>query len=454
MAAEHTTASLPPLTAKAIEAAEPRVTDYELPDSAAPGLRLRVTPKGGKVFRWYVTSLGRVITIGRWAKVPRPGHVSLGEARTWLERLKEAHRAGPAELAKVEAELQALRPARAAAAARPPEGTLLVEDLVKKWRLRIDQTRKNPDEVYRTLEHDILPALGKRPILDVTTREVRELVESVVARGAPTQAGRVLSHVKQLFGFARSHVDELRANPAEPLNPGDLGVANRVCNRYLTADEIPAFWKAIDRCTATPSVRAALKLLLLLGVRSGELLEATWDEVDFEAATWTLPVSHQKLTKEQEQKARPWVVPLAPQAMELFRELEAFAKSIRSKHVASSFSARGGPLSEKALNHAMRRLFESKNGKEPLLKFDGERPTPHDLRRTVRRHLEETLNVPFHTAERCLNHSLGRIAETYGSGDYVVQRREALELWGAYVERLVTGEGAEVVRLPTARSAR
>src|ERR1700677_1945208 len=107
MAVEKLTGT-PPLTAKLIESARAAEADYELRDSAAPGLCLRVSPKGAKVFRWYLTSLKRVITIGRWAKTPTPQHVTLAEARSWLERLKEAYATG--RLDEVVAELQALRP--------------------------------------------------------------------------------------------------------------------------------------------------------------------------------------------------------------------------------------------------------------------------------------------------------------------------------------------------------
>lgn len=193
----------------------------------------------------------------------------------------------------------------------------------------------------------------------------------------------------------------------------------------------------------SPTVRDALRLLLLLGVRSGELLLASWNEVDFAAATWTIPVAHQKLTRQREATARPWVVPLAPKALAILRELQALAESLRSPHVLASFHGAGGRTTEKALNHAMRRLFTGK----PLLAFEGERPTPHDLRRTMRTHLGETLGVPWHIAERCLNHSLGKITATYDVGDYVSERRQALEKWATYVERLLAPRQSNVAFL-------
>jgi integrase len=443
--AAATSSTFPALTAKAIEHAPPG----ELRDGAAPGLCIRVSPTGARVFRWYVTSARRVITIGRWSRFARPGHVTLQEARVWLERLKAAHH--ESRLSEVEAELQLLRPTPARAP-RVEDAAVTVADVAADFLRFIERERKRPEQARRPIDCDILPALGDRPIRLVTAQDCRRVVEAVVARGAPTQAGVVLAILKQLFNFALERGD-VDANPAERFrNPRVLGVVQNVCQRYLSAEEIAAFWRALDAYRGlSPTVRNGLKLLLLTGVRSGELLQAREADVDLKARTWTVPVAHQKLTRARERTARPFVVPLAPMAAGLFEELLGLARSVRSPFVMASFhpAADGGPIEEKALNHAMRRLFE---GKEPLLKFEGDRPTPHDLRRTLRSHVGESLGVPWHIAERLLNHSLGKIATTYDVGDYLAERRAALERWEEFVGRLVDPELANVV--PLARGAR
>jgi integrase len=73
------------------------------------------------------------------------------------------------------------------------------------------------------------------------------------------------------------------------------------------------------------------------------------------------------------------------------------------------------------------------------LAFEGEQPTPHDLRRTCRTHLGK-LGVPPHIAERCLNHALGKIAATYDVHDYLPERRAALETWAKHVSGLVQSD--------------
>jgi integrase len=441
--------SHPPFTPARIEALEPREKDYELADPATPGLVLRVTANGTKVFRYYVNSIGRRITIGRWSKGARPGHVTLGEARVWLERLREAHRDG--RLADVEADLPSHRPSpreRDRAAVGPT-----VRDVAEAFKKYLARERKRPEQGDRPLDYDIVPAIGDKPIAAVTSQDCRAIVEAVVARGSPVQAGIVLGVMKQFFRFAVDRAD-IDASPAERFrNPRALGVEKNISQRYLSADEIAKFWHGLDAYKGvTPTVRNGLKILLLTAVRSAELLQATWDELDFKAAEWTIPVAHMKLTKARERTARPWIIPLGPTALGLFKELQALASAIGSSHVMASFhpASRGEPTSEKALNHAMRRLFE---GETPILRFDGERPTPHDLRRSARTHLGDTLGVPWHIAERCLNHAIGTITATYDVGDYLKERRAALEKWDAYVARLVAPEQSRTAFLP-ARGAR
>ena len=95
-----------------------------------------------------------------------------------------------------------------------------------------------------------------------------------------------------------------------------------------------------------------------------------------------------------------------------------------------------GHYSEKTLGKAMRRLFilevESEEGEKGRV-LTIEHATPHDLRRTMRTHLGETLGVEPHIAERCLNHSLGKLTATYDKGEYLEQRRNAMSLWADWV---------------------
>ncbi len=458
--------------AKAVEGLRPKATEYEAADVKCDGLRLCVTPKGFKSFRWYVVDAGkrRKVTLAPWSLAPLDGHLTLEEARVWLSKLRAAHVGG--NLATVEADLERLirrvRPGQKISDA-PSDTVKAVADVFYDRRLK--PHRKHPEEARRILDRDILPVIGSRPIAAVKGPECAALVERVVDRGAPGHADKVRRLLSQLFRFAEGR-DLIERNPAARLDPNDLGIVTGKRSRWLTAEEIPLLWTALS-ADPTPvnvkrpdprtgkvqayeqrmaaladATRAALKILLLTGVRTGELLKARWEHVDLEGATWTIPVENQKGTLKRAATARAWVVPLAPTALAMFHDLKALAR--KSPWVMASPDAASGHYHPQSLSHAVRGMIE---GEPPMLTLPGGAFTPHDLRRTMRSHLAN-LRVPLYVAERCLNHSLGKIVETYAVGDdYLGERREALEKWDGFVQGLVNPQAAKVIPIPTAAAA-
>ena len=461
---------------------------YEIADKRAPGLRLRVNPPRKhsqvftRIFRWYSARPGGgqdVITIGPWAMNKQPGFVTLEQARKWLEDLKAAKVGGT--LPAVEAELQAFLRRRPApeVPASSPDRRIFGPVAEEFYRDEIEKRRKRPKDARHILDVDILPVLGARPLDDITTLECRDVVKRTIDRGAPVHAGKVLATLKQLFGWAQSNGYTER-NPAAPLKGDRIGVEVNASDRWLTDVEIPIFWRALDAAMATgrqaedghllhdsqklrPATAAALRILLLAAVRTGELLQARWEHVDLDERkpepdrrpTWTIPVANQKLTKKQERKAKPFMIPLTPTAVALFAELRELAgKSpwvMASDDASPPRDARGSPQGvaghyrDKTLGRAVRRL---QAGKAPILVLPGGSFSPHDLRRTARTHLAK-LGTSHWICERVLNHSLGKIGETYDRHDYLDERREALLKWDAYVARLLAPEQSNVAFLPT-----
>lgn len=468
---------------KAVEGLRAKAAEYEAADAGAPGLRLCVTPKGVKSFRWYVLDGGRrrKITLGPWSLVEAPGHLTLAQAREWLEKLRAGHVGG--NLATVEADLRA-------AIGRPRPGQAISDapgDTVKAvaegfYKSQIAARRKRPLEARGLLDKDILPIIGERPIAAVTVKECRDLILGVVNRPAPAWAFKVLGLLKQLFRYAEgSGYIALGFDPAARLTASALGAVVGTRSRCLDhpklphRDEIRTLWTALDADRApmqiqrpdprtgkvqtyaqrvpslAPATRAALKILLLTGVRTGELLKARWEHLDLDAdaPTWTIPVENQKLTLKQAAGAFPWVVPLAPTAVAMFRTLKLEAGA-SPWVMASDTSAKegGGHYDPQSLSHALRRLQAGPAG----LKLPGGPVRPHDLRRTMRTGLGK-LRVPRDVRERCLNHRLGKIEDTYDVGDYLDERRDALARWDAHVQGLVNPKAAKVIAIPKAAGA-
>ena len=416
------------LTHAAIASAKPRAGAYSISDGS--GLAVLVGPGGTKSFVWYcldrITKKRTKVTIGRWPEV------SLEAAGTKLEELKEAHRAG--------------RLGEAAAATG-----ITVDDLAPTFMQTIDRRRKRPEVVQDVLDKDVLPMLGGRLVASVTAPQVAKVVESVVGRGSPAQAGRVLQVLRQFFQFAQSR-GYIASNPAATLNRDDLGVVSLVRDRVFAPDEIRRYWQALDskETQTSPTIRDALRLLLLVPVRTGELRLATWEEFDLDGKEplWIIPVEHSKMSRKQsERNAKPHRVPLAPQVVTILRRLKARAESLGSANVLASEDGKGNPLNKEATPATVRRLA-------PLIKWNetddrGAKQSPgrpHDCRRTIATGLAE-MGVAPHVVEHALGHTMPRVLATYNKHDYLDEQRIALNAWAEHLDGILAGKAAKVVSI-------
>ncbi len=410
-------------TPKQLDNLKPKTTAYEVADKGSPGLRIRVEPTGRKTFRWYYQEAGkrRVKTFGKH------GEVTLAQARRELEKAKDKRKDGVSIAPDGDS---------------PKTVKALAEVFYKD---RILPHRKRPEDARRVLDTDIIPKLGQMRLTSVTTPVIRTIINSVVGRGAPVHAGKVLSITKQMFRFAVSNA-MMETNPADPLEPINLGIENNIRDRFLEYDEIKEFWCALGRMPRmSVQVRLALKILLLTGVRSGELRLSKWKDIDLDKGLWIIPVENQKLSPKQAREAKPFTVPMVPVVVSLFKELQDYAD--RSVWVIPGRGEGGKePIADKVLGKAVRRMFALK------IQVDGEGVplidippfSPHDLRRTMRTHLSR-LKIAPHICERCLNHSIGRIVQTYDHHDYLDERREALEKWANAVDLAVNERDNVVV---------
>ncbi len=385
---------------------------FDVKVANTPGLMLRVSKTGTKSFRWDRGSgkKPRIITHGTYPSL------SLSEARTAHEKARQQHAAGTLNMVMLQEEEESL------------EDPQTVGELIEIfYRDRIEPKRKAPKIAKRVLDVDIMPYIGEMPLSAVTPMIVRKVVQIVVKRGSTVHAGKVLSILKQLFRFGVS-LGLMEMNPAQPLEPDMLGVESNKRNRALSSEEIRTVWDALDRDVNTTAT-TALRLLLLLGIRSGELRKTRWEDVDLDKGLLTIPVNNLKLTKDAAQSAHPFIVPLDDFAISLFRQIPVI-------HPEWAFPGRRGiPFNDCVMSRVVRRLD----------KGEMEQFVPHDLRRTMRTGLSK-LKVKPHIAERCLNHAQGVIEETYDTYDYLDERREALERWSQHVQ-VILGMHENVVEM-------
>lgn len=317
-----------------------------------------------------------------------------------------------------------------------------VKELCDEYFSRmIEGKLTRPHLVRDKLDNDLIKHMGRMRIADVKPMDVDRMICSIVERGAPIMANRVLSLTKAVFDYAiRRHWIE--QNPAAAFRRGDAGGEESGRQRALSDAEITELFRAFEDAGAKFRVYdLAARLLLLVAVRKAELIEAPWAEFDLdaEAPVWRLPAARIKTRKDMTLK--DFTMPLPPLAVAWLRELKALAPNSAYVFPARRTRKQSPTMSPESLNWAM---AEIEHGLDHF--------TLHDLRRTARTHLAK-LGIAPHVAERCLNHKLPGINDTYDTHDYLTERRAALDLWALRLDALIKGEPFNVISMESRRGA-
>lgn len=193
------------------------------------------------------------------------------------------------------------------------------------------------------------------------------MCERIVARNAPAVAVHVREIVLQVFRYADAN-GEHHANPAESVRPSSIATFTPR-DRALSPKEIALFYRYLERINSAATIKLACKVLLLTLVRKSELTDATWDEVDFEQALWTIPGTRMK-------RRNPHNVYLSRQAMDIFIAFKTCAGG--SRFILPNRYDIDRPMSGVSLNGVLSAVVE--NAKSSGITLD--HFSPHDLRRT------------------------------------------------------------------------
>jgi integrase len=375
----------------------PKVTT-ELWDAKVSGLCLRVLPGGVKswTFRYRPKdsiSLKR-LSLGRYPEVS----LALARERAQEKRVEVAGGADP----------QTARKAKRAAERSALTFNALADQYLERYAKAHKRSWAN-DALY--LRAHVRSAWGEKPANRITRADASDLLDGI-AKSAPTSANRTQSILSRLFNWAIES-GLLESNPLARMKKRAKESAK---DRVLSADEIRVLWGALD---GESSVTAALRLLLLTGLRPGEVAGLEAGEVmDVDApARLEIPASRMK-------GSRPHVQPLAPMALALVRRQLDLAGG--QAHVFPSEYDRG-PIARHSLSQGLKRIIKG-------LPADAIRPpypTPHDFRRTVATCLS-ALGIPREDRLAVLAHSQGDVhAVHYDKYDRLAEKRAALEAWEA-----------------------
>ncbi|PWY54615.1 integrase [Legionella qingyii] len=365
------------------------------------GFGIFVYPTGTKtwVYRYKIDGKKDHITIGNYPSV------SLADAKRQFMDLREIKRSGsnPKKIMITQ-----------------KEERFTVKDLVTNWFDNyIKRHRKCPEQIEQLIKADIIPMLGNIEVEELKTKDITWSLDKIVNRGSPVHANKVLSALKQAFNYAVSR-GELTVNQAANIRARDIGGVEKPRERHLTLDEIKQLWQFLNNGKHGVSLQItnAIKILLLTGVRTGELRIAKWKEFDFENSLWTIPAANTKTGITMR-------VHLTEPVKSLF--LELYHCNIGDYVISGADGI--NPISDRALPKAVNRLQE---------RVGIEKWTAHDLRRTFATQLGETLNIDPVVIEKCLGHKMPKIMATYNKNEMLPQRKDALEKWSDYIMNLVS----------------
>lgn len=402
---------------------KPQASLYKVADR--DGLYVVVTPRGTISFRMDYRLNGRreTLTIGRYGS--KDG-ISLLMAR---ERCMEARKAIA----------QGVSPAQE----KQREKSRLAEaqtfgEYTKRWLAEHRMADSTKAMRKTVIDRDILPVFQNRRMAEIGPEDLRALCAKIKGRGAPATAVIAREIVKLVFAYAAMH-GEKAPNPADEVGPSSIATFVPK-DRALSPSEIRLMHRLLETTATLPTIRLALRLVLLTLVRKSELIEATWDEVDFENAVWSIPKSRMKTGK-------PHNVYLSQQALDIFIALHTCAAG--SKFVLPSRYDADRCMSKATLNRVTQVIAEkAKESNLPLEPF-----TVHDLRRTGSTILNE-LGFNGDWIEKCLAHEDGRSSRgVYNKAEYAEQRRHMLQEWADMIDAWVAGESHTPTLLPPSMKA-
>lgn len=385
-----------------LEIRSARATEKPIKLFDGDGLYLFVQPNGGRWWRFKYRFHGkeRELSLGVYPEV------SLKLART---RREDARRT-VAEGIDPSAERKAVKEAR----------RVTFELVADEWlALQANKLASvTYDKARWMLSTFIYPRLGSRPIAEITAPELLAALRLIEARGTHETAHRTKQRVGQVFRYAiatgRAERDvsvDLRGALAPIVTTHHAAITDPIAIGHLL--------RAIDGYRGQPVTLAALKLAPLMFVRPGELRQAQWCEINLDAAEWRIPRERMKMRE-------PHIVPLASQAMRVLSDLLPITG--RSRYVFPSLRSNDRPMSENAINAALRRLG-----------YGTDEMTGHGFRAMASTCLNELGCHPDAIELQLAHAERNKVRAAYNRATRLVERRKMMQVWADYLDTLRNG---------------
>jgi integrase len=301
-------------------------------------------------------------------------------------------------------------------------------------RLSLKEGRQSTlSQILRIFAKDIQPYIGEQSIHEINRHVLMDLLSRIESRKAFTTAEKCRTWLNQLFRYALVRIAGLEHNPAADLDVVAVPKPPVEHNPFLRMEELPQFLGKLRALRGSQQTKLGIRLLLLTGVRTGELRLATPDQFDLERRLWIIPPEvvkqlqlKMRKTRRQTAKVPPYIVPLSIQATEVVRLLLDQVVPAQ-RHLLTHRSDLSKRISENTLNSALRRMGFA------------DRLTGHGVRATISTALNE-IGYPKVWIDAQLSHAdPDKVSSAYNHAEYVEQRRTMMQDWANRLDLWVQG---------------
>jgi len=375
-------------------------------------------PTASWIYRYMMHGKARMMGLG-----PFPA-IKLGEARKAVAEARTMKAKGMDPLGVRDA----ARAERVATLARAITFKQVAADYLRanqvKW-----SSGKHAAQWTATLKTYVYPIIGESVVGEIDAADVLNVLRQDVAapgkkpvplwEARPETASRLRGRIETILDYAR--VKNLRAGDNPAAWRGNLKLALPATSKVrrvkhhaaLPVEQMGAFMAQLRALDGTSA--RALEFAILTAARTGEVIGASWNEIDLTAGVWIIPAERMKAGREHR-------VPLSTRAQELLKTLQP-VDSDASGFVFPGLRL-GKPLSNMAFLMLLRRIGLAE-------------VTAHGFRSTFRDWVSEQTNFPTELAERALAHVVGDKTEAaYARGDLFQRRKDLMAAWATFCATL------------------
>ncbi|WP_429696970.1 tyrosine-type recombinase/integrase [Aggregatibacter kilianii] len=395
------------LTDSKIKSLKPKDKLYKVADR--DGLYVSVTPAGTITFRYDYRINGRreTLTIGKYGA----DGINLAEAREKLMIARKQVSEGISPAGEKRNQKHLIRNADRFSA------------FAEKYLDEVQLAESTKALRAATYERDIKGTFGNRLMTEITTDEIRRHCNKIKDRGAPSTAIFVRDLIANIYRYAIQRGHKL-TNPADEIANSSIATFKKR-ERVLTPREIKLFFSTLENTQSDFALKKAVKFILLTLVRKGELINATWDEVDFKNKVWTIPADRMKAKRAHN-------VYLSEQALDIIVAFQIYSEG--SPYLLPGRINRGQPIANSSLNRVIANCINIINKDENRI----DDFTVHDLRRTGSTLLHE-MGFNSDWIEKSLAHEQQGVRAVYNKAEYAEQRKEMMQRWADQVDEWING---------------